>query len=163
MKLHEYLSKKLFAEHGIPIPRGKVTMTSQEAKEIARELGGRVVIKSQVLVGGRGKAGGIQFAETLEEVESVAAKVLEMKIKGLKVGSVWVEEKVEIKRELYFGVTIDRSNSCYVTIASTAGGMNIEEVAEGTPEKVIKTPIDPLLGFKGYHARQIACKMDYLG
>jgi succinyl-CoA synthetase beta subunit len=163
MKLFEHEAKTILMKYAIPVPRGALATSAVQAREVASQLKAPYVVKAQVLVAGRGKAGGIQFAEKLDEVESVAAKVLEMKIKSLKVGSIWIEEKVKIKRELYFGVTVDRSNSCYVAIASTAGGMNIEEVAERAPEKVIKTLVDPLVGFRGYHARRIACKVGYSG
>jgi succinyl-CoA synthetase beta subunit len=163
MKLFEHEAKTILMKYEIPVPRGALAMSPAQAKQVGSQLRAPYVIKAQVLVAGRGKEGGIQFAEKLEEVEAVAAKVLGMKIKGIQVGSVWIEEKAEIKRELYFGVTIDRSNRCYVAIASTAGGMDIEEVAARTPEKIIKTPIDPLVGFRGYHARGIACKMGYSG
>ena len=116
-----------------------------------------------MLVTGRGKAGGIQFANTLEELEGIAARILSMEINGLNVRSVWMEEKVKVKKELYFGITIDRSRCCYVAVASTAGGMDIEEVAAKTPEKIIKIFIDPVLGFRSYHARQMAGKMGYSG
>jgi len=163
MKLFEHEAKTILMKYEIPVPRGALATSPAQAKQVASQLRAPYVIKAQVLVAGRGKVGGIQFAENMEEVEAVAAKVLGMKIKGLKVGSIWMEEKAEIKRELYFGVTIDRSNRCYVAIASTAGGMDIEEVAARAPEKIIKTPIDPLVGFRGYHARRIAYRMGYSG
>ncbi|MGB9134745.1 MAG: ADP-forming succinate--CoA ligase subunit beta [Candidatus Bathyarchaeia archaeon] len=163
MKLFEYEAKTILAKYEIPIPRGALATSSAQAREAASQLKAPYVIKAQVLVAGRGKAGGIQFAEKTEEVEAVAARVLGMKIKGLEVGSVWMEEKVEIKRELYFGITTDRSNRCYVAVASTAGGVDIEEVAAKTPEKIVKMPIDPVIGFRGYHARQVASKMGYSG
>jgi succinyl-CoA synthetase beta subunit len=163
MKLFEHEAKTILMKYEIPVPHGGLATSPAQAKEVASQLRAPYAIKAQVLVAGRGKAGGIQFAEKLEEVEAVATKVLEMKIKGLKVGSIWIEEKAEVKRELYFGVTTDRSNRCYVAIASTAGGMDIEEVAARMPEKIVKMPIDPLVGFRGYHARRIACKMGYSG
>ncbi len=163
MKLFEYEAKTILAKYEIPIPRGALATSSAQAREAASQFKAPYVIKAQVLVAGRGKAGGIQFAEKTEEVEAVAARVLGMKIKGLEVGSVWMEEKVEIKRELYFGITTDRSNRCYVAVASTAGGVDIEEVAAKTPEKIVKMPIDPVIGFRGYHARQVASKMGYSG
>ncbi len=163
MKLFEHEAKTILMKYEIPVPHGALATSPAQAKQVASQLRAPYVIKAQVLVAGRGKEGGIQFAEKLEEVEAVAARILGMKIKGLKVGSIWVEEKAEIKRELYFGVTTDRSNRCYVAIASTAGGIDIEEVAARMPEEIIKTPIDPLVGFRGYHARRIACKMGYSG
>jgi succinyl-CoA synthetase beta subunit len=160
MKLHEYRSKKLFAEHGIPIPRGKVTMTSQEAKEIARELGGRVVIKSQVLVGGRGKAGGIRLVHTPEEAEEVAAEVLGMSIKGLPVRKILVDEAADIRSEIYLGVTNDRAARCPVMIASAEGGVEIEEVARTHPHKIVRSHIDPLLGMRDHQARYLAATIE---
>jgi succinyl-CoA synthetase beta subunit len=160
MKLHEYRSKQLFSEHGIPIPRGKVTMTSQEAKEIARELGGRVVIKSQVLVGGRGKAGGIRLVHTPEEAEEVAAEVLGMRIKGLPVRKVLVDEAADIQSEIYLGVTNDRTARCPVMIASAEGGVEIEEVARTHPHKIVRSHIDPLLGMKDHQARYLAATIE---
>jgi len=163
MKLFEYEAKNLLAKYGIPTPRGALAVTSTQAKEAASQLHAPYAIKAQVLVAGRGKAGGIQFANTEEEVEETAEKILSMKIKGLKVSSVWIEEKIKVKKELYFGITTDRSRRCYVAVASTAGGVNIEEVATKTPEKIIKIFIDPVLGFRSYHARQMASNMGYSG
>lgn len=160
MKLHEYRSKQLFAEHGIPIPRGKVTTTSQEAKQIARELGGRVVIKSQVLVGGRGKAGGIRLVHTPEEAEEVAAEVLGMRIKGLPVRKILVDEAADINSEIYLGVTNDRAARCPVMIASAEGGVEIEEVARTHPHKIVRSHIDPLLGMRDHQARYLAASIE---
>lgn len=163
MKLFEYEAKNLLAKYGIPTPRGALAVTSTQAKEAASQLHAPYAVKAQVLVAGRGKAGGIQFANTEEEVEETAEKILGMKIKGLKVSNVWIEEKIKVKKELYFGITTDRSRRCYVAVASTAGGVNIEEVATKTPEKIIKIFIDPVLGFRSYHARQMASNMGYSG
>jgi succinyl-CoA synthetase beta subunit len=116
-----------------------------------------------VLVAGRGKAGGILFAGSADEVGKTAEKILGMQIKGIPVKSVWIEEKIQVKRELYFGVTTDRFGQCYVAVASGVGGMEIEEIASKTPEKVIKVPISPQLGLRGFLARQIARKMGYAG
>ncbi len=161
MKLFEHEAKTILTKHEIPTPRGALATSPTQAREVASQLHAPYAVKAQVLVAGRGKAGGIQFATTLEETERTAEKILNMTIKGLRVGSVWVEEKIEVKRELYFGITIDRSCRCYVAVASTAGGMDIEEVAAKTPEKIIKMPVDPVLGFRGYHARQMASNMGY--
>ena len=163
MKLFEYEAKTILTKYEIPIPHGALATSPTQAKEVASQINAPYAVKAQVLVAGRGKAGGIQFANTLKEIEDVAAKILSMEIKGLKVDSVWIEEKIEVKKELYFGIATDRSRRCYVAIASTAGGVNIEEVAAKTPERIIKIFIDPLLGFRSYHARQMASKMGYSG
>ncbi len=156
MKLHEYQSKLLFAQRGIPISKGRVAATAQEAREIAAELGGRVVIKSQVLVGGRGKAGGIKVAKNLQDAEEYAAQILAMTIKGLPVRKVLVDEAAEIKTEIYLGVTNDRAAKCPVMMASSAGGVDIETVAAETPEKIIREHINPFLGLRDYQARNLA-------
>jgi len=160
MKLHEYQSKHLFAKNGIPIPNGRIAATSQEAKQIAEELGGRVIVKSQVLVGGRGKAGGIRLAKSPNEAEEVASQILSMQIKGLPVRKVLVDEAAEIEEEIYLGITIDRAVRKPVMMASSAGGVDIEEVARTTPEKIIKVHIDPLLGLRDYQTRYIAGGID---
>ena len=149
MKLHEYQSKLIFAKYGVPIPKGRVASTAAEARTIAAELGGRVVIKSQVLVGGRGKAGGIRLANNPHEAEEVATQILAMEIKGLPVRKVLVDEAANIAKEIYLGITNDRAARKPVMMASAAGGVEIEEVARLTPEKIIKVHIDPLLGLKG--------------
>lgn len=163
MKLFEYEAKTILAKYDIPIPKGALATTPIKAKEAAFQLQAPYAIKAQVLVAGRGKAGGIQFANTLDEVERISAKILGKEIKGLKVASVLVEEKIEVKKELYFGVTTDRSRRCYVAVASATGGVDIEEVASKTPEKIIKVFIAPVPGFRSYHARQMASKMGYSG
>jgi succinyl-CoA synthetase beta subunit len=160
MKLHEYQSKQIFSKYGIPIPKGRVAATAGEAKQIAEELGGRVVIKSQVLVGGRGKAGGIKLAKDPAEAEQLATQILGMEIKGLPVRKVLVDEAASIDQEIYLGITNDRAAKKPVIMASAAGGVDIEEVAATTPEKIIKVHIDPLLGIKDYQTRDIASGID---
>jgi succinyl-CoA synthetase beta subunit len=160
MKLHEYQSKTIFSKYGIPIPKGRVAATAQEAKQIAEELGGRVVIKAQVLVGGRGKAGGVKLAKDPTEAAQLAAQILGMEIKGLPVRKVLVDEASAIDQEIYFSITNDRAAKKPVMIASAAGGIDIEEVAVKTPEKIIKSHIDPLLGLREYQARDVAVAMD---
>jgi len=160
MKLHEYQSKTIFAKYGIPIPKGRVATTADEAKQIAEELGGRVVIKSQVLVGGRGKAGGVKVAKNSDEAAEFAQQILAMTIKGLPVRKVLVDEAAAIGSEIYFSITNDRAAKKPVMIASAAGGVEIEEVAAKTPEKIIKVHIDPLLGLRDYQARDIAASID---
>ncbi len=160
MKLHEYQSKQIFAKYGIPIPRGHVAATADEAKHIAKELGSRVVIKSQVLVGGRGKAGGIRLAKTPDEAADLASQILAMEIKGLPVRKVLVDEAANIETEIYLGITNDRAACQPVMMSSSAGGIEIEEVARVSPEKIIKVHIDPLLGLRDYQARDIAAGID---
>ncbi|MCG2786798.1 MAG: ADP-forming succinate--CoA ligase subunit beta [Anaerolineae bacterium] len=160
MKLHEYQSKQIFSKYGIPIPKGRVAATAVEAKHIAEELGGRVVIKSQVLVGGRGKAGGIKLAKDPAEAEQLATQILGMEIKGLPVRKVLVDEAASIDQEIYLGITNDRAARKPVIMASAAGGVDIEEVAVTAPEKIIKVHIDPLLGIKDYQTRDIASGID---
>lgn len=160
MKLHEYQSKQLFARYQVPIPRGRVASTPDEAAQIAEELGGRVVIKSQVLVGGRGKAGGIRLAKNPAEAAEIASQVLAMEIKGLPVRKVLVDEAVGITKEIYLGITNDRAARRPVIMASSAGGVDIEEVAANTPEKIIRVHIDPLLGLRDYQTRDLAASID---
>jgi succinyl-CoA synthetase beta subunit len=160
MKLHEYQSKQIFARFGVPIPKGRVAATATEARQIAEELGSRVVIKSQVLVGGRGKAGGIRLAKSPKEAEEVATQILGMEIKGLPVRKVLVDEAANIDHEIYLGITNDRAARRPVMMASSAGGVEIEEVARQTPEKIIKVHIDPLLGLRDYQTRDVALGID---
>ncbi len=135
MKLHEYQSKTIFSKYGIPIPKGRVAATAHEARQIAEELGGRVVIKAQVLVGGRGKAGGVKLAKDPAEAEQLATQILGMEIKGLPVRKVLVDEASAIDQEIYFAITTDRAARKPVMISSAAGGIDIEEVAAKTPER----------------------------
>ncbi|HCE18157.1 MAG TPA: ADP-forming succinate--CoA ligase subunit beta [Anaerolinea thermolimosa] len=160
MKLHEYQSKQLFSRYGIPIPRGRIASIASEARHFAEELGGHVVIKAQVLVGGRGKAGGIRLAKTPKEAEELATMILGMEIKGLPVRKVLVDEAVSITKEIYLGITNDRAARRPVMMASAAGGVDIEEVARVSPEKIIKVHIDPLLGLRDYQARDLAVSID---
>ena len=156
MKLHEYQSKRIFAKYGIPIPSGDVATTPAEAREIAQRLGKRVVIKSQVLVGGRGKAGGIKLADNPDEAEAVAGKILGMDIKGLTVNQVLVDEAADIKSEIYLGAVLDRAARKIAIMASSEGGVEIEEVAAQTPEKIITVHAHPFLGLLDYQARNLA-------
>jgi len=160
MRLHEYQAKQIFGRYLIPIPHGRVASSSGEAKQIAEELGGRVVVKAQVLVGGRGKAGGIRLAKTAREAEELAAVILRMDIKGLPVRKVLVDEAVTIQKEIYLGVTNDRSIRKPVMITSFAGGVNIEDVVHTSPEKIMRVVIDPLLGLRDFQARDLAAGID---
>ena len=156
MKLHEYQSKRIFAQYGVPIPAGDVATTAAEARQIAQRLGGPVVIKSQVLVGGRGKAGGIKLAQNPDEAEALADQILGMTIKGLTVDKVLVDQAADIREEIYLGITIDRAQRKPVMMASSEGGVEIEEVAKTTPDKIFKLTIDPLMGLMDYQARNLA-------
>ncbi len=160
MKLQEYQSKQIFSKYRIPIPKGQIAVTASEAKHIAEELGARVVVKSQVLVGSRGKAGGIRLAKTPKEAEELATLILGMDIQGLPVRKVLIDEAVSIKKEIYLGITNDRTARRPVMMVSEAGGMDIEEIARKQPEKIIKVHIDPLLGLRDYQARDMAASID---
>jgi succinyl-CoA synthetase beta subunit len=160
MKLHEYQSKQIFHKYGIPVPRGRVATTAIEARQISEELGCPVVIKSQVLVGGRGKAGGIRLAKSPKEAEEIAALILGMEIKGLPVRKVLVDPAANIQQEIYLGITNDRSARRPVLMSSAAGGVDIEDVARDSPEKIIKIHIDPLLGLRDYQTRDVAIGID---
>ena len=156
MKLHEYQSKRLFSEYGIPIPRGDVAFTAAEAVNIASKLGGSVVVKAQVLIGGRGKAGGVKVADDGVAVGEYAEQILGMTISGLPVRKVLIDEAVSINNEIYLGITNDRVEKCPVIMASAAGGIDIEKVASQTPEMIIKEHIHPFLGLKSYQTRNMA-------
>ena len=155
MKIHEYQAKQLMAKYGIPVPPGEVASTADEAAEAARRIGGRVVIKAQVHVGGRGKAGGIRLAETPEEARTVASEILGRPLKGLRVDRVLVESALDIDKELYLGIVLDRAARRHAVMVSAVGGVDIEEVARETPEKIAKTWIDPTLGLTNYQVRNL--------
>jgi len=156
VKLHEYQSKRIFAQYGIPIPEGEVATTPQEARAIAKRLGGPVAVKSQVLVGGRGKAGGIKLARSPEEAEEVAAQILSLQIKGLPVRKVLVDRAADIRQEIYLGIVVDRLASRPVMMASSEGGVEIEEVARTNPEAIKKVHIDPFVGLRAYQTLWLA-------
>lgn len=160
MRLHEYQSKEIFASHQIPIPSGRLASTPEEAKLIAEELGGPVVLKAQVLVGGRGKAGGIRLVRSPNEAEEEAAKILGGRIKQLPVTRLLIEEAVNIQQEIYFGMTVDREAGETLLIASAEGGVDIEEVARITPEKIAKVEINALLGLRDFQARNLATEIE---
>jgi succinyl-CoA synthetase beta subunit len=163
LKLFEHEAKTIFAKYKIPTPQGDLVTSPARAREIAANINAPVAVKAQVLVAGRGKSGGILFASSPREAEHAAKKLLSAEIRGFKVRSVLVEEKVSIERELYFSVAVDRSNRCYVAIASSEGGVDIEEVVAVTPEKIVKVSVDPLQGFHFHDARRIAKKLGYSG
>jgi succinyl-CoA synthetase beta subunit len=160
MKLHEYQSKELFAQHGIPIPRGEVAETPTQARMIAEEFGVPVAVKSQVLVGGRGKAGGIRLAKSPKEAEKHAKAILKLEIRGFPVRKVLIDEAAEIETEIYLGVTNDRTAGSPVMIASAEGGVEIEEIARTQPDKIARSWVDPLIGLHDYQARNLAAAME---
>jgi succinyl-CoA synthetase beta subunit len=155
MKIHEYQAKDILRRYGIPVHPGKVATTPEQAEQIAREFGVPVVIKAQVYVGGRGKAGGIQFGDTPEQARAAAARVLGMDIKGLTVEKVLVTPKSDIKDEYYLGVVLDRASQAPVVMVSAAGGVDIEQVAEESPEKIVRRAVDVRWGLLPEQARQI--------
>ena len=163
MKLHEYQAKELLAKYGVPVPRGRVARRPDTVARIAGELGGACVVKAQVHSGGRGRGGGIRLVGGAEEARAAASEIIGMRLvtaqsgpQGLPVRSVLVEEQLDIEREIYLGVIIDNSAGMPVVIASAAGGMEIEEVAEQHPEQIHRQAIDPAAGFQGYQARALA-------
>ncbi len=156
MKLHEYQSKRIFAQYAIPIPKGEVASDPARVREIAESAGARVVVKAQVLVGGRGKAGGVKLASSPQEAESHARNILGMEIKGLPVRHVLVDQAISAKGEVYLGIIVDRAKGAPTVMASSAGGMEIEEVARSTPEKIKRVTVDPALGLEPYQARELA-------
>jgi succinyl-CoA synthetase beta subunit len=160
VNLHEYQAKRLFAERGVPIPDGRVASTPDQAREIARELGGRVVVKSQVLIGGRGKAGGIKLANDPDEAKEIAGEILGMTIRGFKVRKVLIDEAIDIRREIYLAVLIDRARRLPMLMASAAGGIEIEQVAAETPEKIFRVHIDPMIGLRSYQSTIVASGME---
>jgi succinyl-CoA synthetase beta subunit len=151
--LYEYQGKQLFARFGIPVSDGRVAASAEEARAAAEELGGQVVVKAQVLTGGRGKAGGIKLAETPDEAEARAGEILGMDIRGHTVRKVWIERASDIAREYYLSITFDRGEKKPLFMLTTQGGVDIEEVAEKTPEALARLHVDPLVGFQPYQAR----------
>ncbi len=153
MKLHEYQGKELFRKQGMPVPQGVVATTPEQVEQAAREMG-RVVVKAQVHVGGRGKAGGVKVANTPEEAREVASRILGMDIKGLTVQKVLVEPALAIATEYYAGIVNDRSSQRFVLMLSALGGVDIEEVAATQPDKIVKVAIDPAFGLPDFLLRQ---------
>jgi succinyl-CoA synthetase beta subunit len=171
MNLHEYQAKTLFASYGIPVPQGQAVSSPSEARTAAQGLGGKLwVIKAQAHTGGRGKAGGVKLARNLDEVEQMSSEMLGMTLvtnqtgpQGLPVNSVLVEQGSDISKELYLGALLDRSRSRIAFMASEAGGMNIEEVAATTPEKILTTVINPSTGMLPYQCRKLAFGLGLAG
>ncbi len=155
MKIHEYQAKEIFDKYQIPTPQGRVAFSPDEAFQIAKEIGKDVVVKAQVHVGGRGKAGGVKLAKTPDEAKQHAENIIGMDIKGLTVKKVLVVEAVKIKKELYLGLILDRAIKRITVMFSEAGGVDIEEIAAKTPEKIIKVGIDPLVGFRSFMALKL--------
>src|SRR5215210_5980790 len=156
MKLHEYQARDILATYGIPVTGGGVASTPAEARRIAEQIGGRVVVKAQVFVGGRGKAGGVKLADTPEQAEQVAGQILGMNIKGLTVEKVLVAEAITYEREIYLGIVMDRAAKRIVIMASSEGGVEIEEVAKTDPEAIVKVAAHPTLGLQPFQARDLA-------
>jgi succinyl-CoA synthetase beta subunit len=156
LNVHEYQAKQILAKHGVPVPEGEVASTPDEARAIADRLGGAVVVKAQVLVGGRGKAGGVKLAANRDEAFSRATDILGMSIKGITVRKVLVGRAVDIKREIYLGAILDRATKAITLMASSEGGVEIEEVARVTPERILRVTIDPYVGLADYQARELA-------
>jgi succinyl-CoA synthetase beta subunit len=159
--LYEYQGRELFARHGLPVLDGGVATTPEEARAIAERLGERVVVKAQVKVGGRGKAGGVKLAEGAQEAQDRAGDILGMDIKGHTVHKVMVTTTADIVEEYYFSYLLDRANRSFLCIASTAGGMEIEQVAAETPDKVVKEPIDASKGVSAEQARDIVTRAGF--
>ena len=167
MNIHEYQAKEILDRFGVPTPKAEVASTPEEAKEIASRIGGRVVVKAQVHAGGRGKVGGVKLVDSPEEAQEVAAGLIGSRLvtnqtgaAGVPVEKVMVAEILDIKEELYLSIVIDGDIGSPVVMASTEGGVEIEEVAEATPEKIFRVAGDPLIGLTTYHARDIAMALD---
>jgi succinyl-CoA synthetase beta subunit len=156
MDLLEYQGKQLFARHGIPVPSGKPASTVADAVAAADEIGYPCVVKAQVLIGGRGKAGGVKLAKDRVEAQRYASDILGMDIRGFTVHEVWIEAASDIASEYYASIVFDRSAKAPLVMLSTQGGMDIEEVAEKTPEALARLHVDPLLGFQDFHGRRLA-------
>jgi len=164
VNIHEYQAKEIFKKYNVPTPRGQVAFTVDEAVEAARELGGKIwVVKAQIHAGGRGLGGGVKLAKSLDEVRELADEILGMTLvthqtgpEGKLVRKVYIEEGADIQKEYYLGMLLDRASEMPVMMASTEGGMEIEKVAEETPEKIVKVTIDPTVGFQGFHGRELA-------
>ena len=170
LKIHEYQAKKILAQYGVPIPRGEMAANAYEAYEIARRLGGTVVVKAQIHAGGRGKGGGVKLASSPAEAEQIAGAMLGMTLvthqtgpEGRVVRRLLIEEALRIKKEYYIGIVIDRLSKCPVIMASPAGGMDIEKVAAESPELIFKEYIDPSVGFEPFHGRSLAFRLGLTG
>ena len=170
MKIHEYQAKALLARHGVPVPRGEVASTPEEAEAAAKKLGGSVVVKAQIHAGGRGNGGGVKVASDSDAAREIAARILGMTLvthqtgpEGRVVKKVLIEETLPIERELYLGIVLDRAIGKNVFMASSEGGMDIEEVAAKTPERILKEPLEPGLGLLPFQARKLAFAIGITG
>jgi succinyl-CoA synthetase beta subunit len=163
LKLFEYEAKEIATRYHLPVPSGFVAATPDEAKAAWLKIGGPSMVKAQVLVAGRGKAGGIKPASSAKEASEVAKSILSMSVKGEKVARVLVEEKLHSKYERYISIVVDRSARCYTILCSTEGGVEIEQVAEQSPEKIIRSRIDPLIGLQDFQSRTVANQLGYTG
>lgn len=168
MKIHEYQAKSIFSDYGIPVPEGRVAFTDSDALKVADSLGTfPVVVKAQIHAGGRGKGGGVKLARSRDEVKTLAGQILGMKLvthqtgpEGQEVRKLLIEQGLDIRREMYLGIVPDRSTAEIVIMASLDGGMDIEEVADKTPDRIVKVHVDPLAGLQPYHGRQVAYDLD---
>ena len=170
LKIHEYQAKAILSQYDVPVPRGKVASTATEAGNLAAEIGGKTVVKAQVYAGGRGKAGGIKTVNSPEEAEKAASQLLGTRLvthqtgpEGVPISQVLVEEASDVQRELYLSILVDGGSRLPVMMASEAGGMDIEEVAQTTPEKIFKSQIDPAIGFQHFLGRRLAYGMNLSG
>jgi succinyl-CoA synthetase beta subunit len=160
MDLFEYQAKELFAKHGVPVPEGRVAWSAEEAEQVAAELGGRVAVKAQVQVGGRGKAGGIKLADDPADARAKADQILGMDIKGHTVRRVLVEKAGDIASEYYLSILHDRAGKGFLILASAEGGVEIEEVAATNPDAIVRVPVNPLVGLRSYHVNQVVYGME---
>src|SRR5216684_4877243 len=171
MKIHEYQGKEILKRFGVPVPAGGVAFSVDEAAKVAQSLGGSVwVVKAQIHAGGRGKGGGVKIARSLDEVRNLSSQILGMTLvthqtgpEGKVVKRLLVEQGIPIAREMYVGITLDRSRSRNVVMASTEGGVEIEQVAAATPELILKENIDPGIGFRDFQARKLAFGLGLAG
>ena len=171
MKIHEYQAKAILAKHGVPVPRGEIAFNASEAGDIARRLGGQVVVvKAQIHAGGRGKGGGVKLAKSPAEAETIASSMIGMTLvthqtgpEGRIVSRVLVEEGLQMDRELYLSIVLDRASGKPVMMASAAGGMDIEEVAAVTPEKIVRIYVEPGVGLVPYQARELGFAIGLTG
>ena len=170
MKVHEYQAKKILRQYQIAVPSGNVATTANQAEHMAAELGGKVVIKAQIHAGGRGKGGGVKLAANPEEARQAASEILGMQLvthqtgpEGQKVKQVLVEKASAIEREFYLGITLDRAQSKLVVMASREGGVEVEEVAAATPEKILKETVDPSVGLQAFQATRLAFGLGFEG
>src|SRR5512146_1191340 len=170
MNIHEYQAKEILNAYGIPVPRGRVALTADQVERAAKMMGGRCVVKAQIYAGGRGKAGGVKLVHHPEQAQELGKELFTKRLvtpqtgpEGLRVRRILVEEAVEIAREFYLSITLERGSSRYILIASAEGGMEIEDVAQKTPEKIHTLTIDPFTGLCPYQARRIALALGLAG